>query len=171
MQINHETYTYTARSANDPSNVVTFTLYNNHLKVNLTGLFDQAGKVAQAEEKPTEIKNQVSTQVKPVAMKIVENLTGPVHIRDVNAYIDEEKLKVVLWQRSAGLRLAPVLFNMKKVDNVEAAKAFVDEVEQRKIGASNKGRLWGPLDYWIGWAGLLVAAGFFIRWLRVRDRA
>lgn len=171
MQENHETYTYTARNADQPSEVVTFTLYNNHLKVNLTGLFDQAGMVVEAEEKPTEIKNQVSTQLKPVAMKLAENLSGPVHIRDVDARLDNEELRVILWQRAAGLRLAPVLFNMERIDNVEAAEAFIDEVSQRKIDTSTTGRLWGPLDYWVGWAGLLVTAGLVLRWLRQRYRA
>jgi hypothetical protein len=171
MKPNHETYTYTARSANDPSNVVTFTLYNNHLRVNLTGIMEQAGLVVEAEEKPAELKTQISTQAKPAVMKIVEGFSGPAHISDVNARLQDEQLKVVLWQRAAGLRLAPVLFNMKKVDNPEAAEAFVDEVEHRKKEASSEARLWGPLDYWIGRAGLLVAAGFFIRWLRERDRA
>jgi hypothetical protein len=170
MQENHETYTYTARNADHPSEVVTFTLYNNHLQVNLTGLLDQAGMVTGAEDKPDEIKNQVSTQVKPVVTKIAENLTGPAHIQDVEARLDDEDLKVTLWQRTAGLRLAPVMFNMKRIDNVEAAEAFVNEVDERKINASETGRLWGPLDYWVGWAGLLVTAGIFFRWLRRRDR-
>jgi hypothetical protein len=171
VQENHKTYTYTARNADQPSEVVTFTLYNNHLKVNLTGLLDQAGIVVEAEEKPTEIKNQVSTQLKPVAMKLAENLSGPVHIRDVDARLDDEELRVILWQRAAGLRLAPILFNMERIDNVEAAEAFIDEVDQRKIDTSTTGRLWGPLDYWVGWAGLLVAAGLVLRWLRRRYRA
>lgn len=171
MQENHDTYTYTARNADQPSEVVTFTLYNNHLKVNLTGLLDQAGMVAEAEDKPDEIKSQVSTQVKPIGMKIAENLTGPAQIRDIEARLDDEDLKIILWQRTAGLRLVPVIFNMKRIDNVEAAKAFVDELDQRKNDISTKGRLWGPLDYWLGWVGLLVTAGVFIRWLRRRDGA
>lgn len=171
METNHKTYTYTARSINNPSNVVTFTLYNNHLRINLTGVVEQAGTVAQAEEKSAEVKTQISTQAKPAVMKLVENLAGPTHINDVNTHLEGDKLKVILWQRTAGLRLAPVIFNMKKVDNIEAAEAFVNEVDQRKTYSSNSGRLWGPLDYWIGWAGLLVTMGIFLRWLRQRNRS
>lgn len=171
MQENHETYTYTARNASNPSNVVTFTLYNNHLRVNLTGVMEQARTVAETEEKSAELKTQISTQAKPAAMKIVESLAGPTHINDVNAHLEDDQLKVILWQRTAGLRLAPVIFNMKRIDNVDAAEAFVNEVGQRKTSSSNSGGLWGPLDYWIGWAGLLVTAGIFLRWLRQRTKS
>jgi hypothetical protein len=164
VQKNHETYTYTARSAIDPGKVVTFTLYNNHMRVNLTGFMEQASQVAGAEQKPEAIKQQITTQAKPAVVKIVENLSGPVHISDVDAHMEDEQLKVVLWQRTAGLRLAPVQFNMRRVDNLEAAEAFVDEVQERKSEAPSEGKFWGPLDYWAGWAGLLLVVGIFFRW-------
>ena len=53
---------------------------------------------------------------------------------------------------------------MGQVDNEEAAEAFVDELEQRKEETkSNASRFFGPLDYWIGWAGMLLLIGLFIR--------
>jgi hypothetical protein len=164
MQEAHQTYTYTARNASDPTRVVTFTLYNNHLRVNLTGVLEQADQVAGAEDKPAEIGRQFSTQAKPAAMKMVENFSGPAHISDVDAHLDEEKLKVTLWQRIAGLRLAPVQFNMGKVDNADAAEAFVDELDQRKDTSTPASRFVGPLDYWAGWAGLLLLLGIVFRW-------
>lgn len=167
---NHETYTYTARSAINPNKVVTFTLYDSHMRVNLTGFLEQASKVAGADEKPAEIRQQFSTQVKPAAVKMVENLSGPVHIHDVDTRLSGEQLKVTLWQRAGGLRLAPVQFSMRKVDNHEAAKAFVDEVDQRKTESSPRSRFWGPLDYWLGWAGALLLVGFFFRWRRKQDQ-
>lgn len=170
MEKIHETYTYTARNANHPSEVVTFTLDNNHLRVNLTGVLDQAGTIAEAEQKSSEIRNQISTQAKPAVMKIIESFSGPTHISDVDARLDGEQLKVILWQRAAGLRLAPVQFNMKKIDNVEAAEAFVDELDQRKKKGPSESRLWGPLDYWAGWITFLLAVGFFFRWIRRRDK-
>ena len=39
---------------------------------------------------------------------------------------------VTAWPRIGELRLAPVNFNMGPVDNQDAAKAFVDELEQRQ---------------------------------------
>jgi hypothetical protein len=169
VQENHETYTYTARNMNDPANVVTFTLYNNHLRVNLTGVLEQAGTVAQAEEKPAEVGRQLSTQAKPAVMKMIESLSGPAHVSDVRASLEDERLKVTLWQRVAGLRLAPVLFNMGKIDNLDAAEAFVAELNQRRETAPHAGRLFGPLDYWAGWAGLLIMVGFLLRWPGRRD--
>lgn len=171
MQKEHQTYTYTARNATNPNQVVTFTLYNNHMRVNLTGFMERASQVASAEEKPTEIKQQLSTQAKPMAVKMVENLSGPAHIKDVDANLDDERLNVVIWQRTGGLRFVPIQFKMEKVDNIEAAEAFVDELAQRKEDAEDEDRLWGPLDYWLGWAGLLILMGVIYRWLRRRARS
>ena len=164
MQKNHETYTYTARNMNDPDRVVTFTLYDGHLRVNLTGLLDQAGMVASSEEKSDEIKRQVSLQARPALLKLKEGISGPIHIGDVNANLEEEQFMVTMWPRVGGLRLAPVRVDMGKVDNEDAAEAFVDELEHRKEEMeSDARRLFGPLDYWIGWVGLLLLIGIFIR--------
>jgi len=171
MQENHNTYTYTARSASYPDNVVTFTLENSHMRVNLTDVMEQAGRIAEAQEKPQEIRRQLSTQVKPIMTKVVENISGPVHIADVNANLDDEQLKVILWQRVSGLRVAPVLFNMGQVDNPDAARSFVDELKQRKQEAAFAGRFPGLLDYWAGWLGLLVGTLAFLGWLRKREQA
>jgi hypothetical protein len=164
MQKNHKTYTYTARNINDPGKVVTFTLLDGHMRVNLTGLLDQANSVASSEEKSGELKHQMSLQAKPALLKLKEGISGPIHVNDVKAKLDDDRLHVTLWQRMGGLRLAPVQFDMGQVDNDEAAEAFVDELEQRKEEtASDARRFFGPLDYWIGWAGLLLLIGFFIR--------
>jgi hypothetical protein len=164
MQKNHKTYTYTARNINNPGKVVTFTLLNGHMRVNLTGLLDQAQTVASSEEKSGELKDQVSLQAKPALLKLKEGISGPIHVNDVNARMEDDRLQVTLWQRMGGLRLAPVQFDMGQVDNEEAAEAFVDELEQRKEETeSDARRFFGPLDYWIGWAGLLLLIGLFIR--------
>lgn len=164
MQKDQKTYTYTARNIYDPDKVVTFTLYDGHMRVNLTGLLDQANTIASSEEKSGELKRQVSLQAKPALLKLKEGLSGPVHISDVNAKMDDDQLQVTLWQRLGGLRLAPVRVDMGRVDNEEAAEAFVDELKQRKGETkSNASKFFGPLDYWIGWAGLLLLIGLFIR--------
>jgi hypothetical protein len=103
--------------------------------------------------------------------KMVENISGPVHITDVNADLDNEQLRVSLWQRVSGLRMAPALFNMGQVDNPDAARSFVDELEQRKQETSFAGRFPGLLDYWGGWLGLLVGTLVFLGWLRKREQA
>lgn len=167
---NKTTYTYTARNVKDPNKVVTFTLVNEHMRVNLTGLFDQAREITGAEEKSDEVKRQLSTQAKPTAMKLIENVSGPVHVNDVNMNLVEDDLKVTIWQRLAGLRLAPIQFNIGQVDNVDSAKAFDEELSKRQEAASYGGKFFGPLDYWLGWAGLAVFIGFLIRWPGKRDK-
>lgn len=164
MDQKHQTYTYTARSVDDPDRVITFTLYDSHMRVNLTGLLEQAGTVRQAEDKPAEIKEQIKTQAKPVVTKITEEMSEPVHVNDVQASLSDEHLKVTLWQRLAGLRLAPIMFNMGKIDNKEAAKGFVKELEKRQAAEEHVGKFFGPLDYWIGWLGMILVIGFLIRW-------
>ena len=165
------TYTYTARSVDDPASVVRFTLLNGHMRVNLTDVMEQAALVAGAQEKPEELKHQLSAQTKPIFTKAVENFFGPVHIHDVDAELKNDRLKVILWQRISGLRLAPVLFNLGRIDNEDAAEAFVNEVNQRKTKTSHGSKFPGPLDYWAGWAGLLVLTGCVMRWMTKRKEA
>jgi len=164
MNTEHKTYTYTARNIADPDKVVTFTLYDGHMRVNLTGLLDQARTVSSADEKSGELKRQVSLQARPALLKLKEGVSGPVHINDINARMDDDRLQVTMWPRVAGLRLAPVQLKMGQVDNEEAAEAFVDELEQRKeTTESDDRKFFGPLDYWVGWAGLMMVIGIFIR--------
>ena len=163
MQKNHKTYTYTARNINDPDKVVTFTLYDGHVRVNLSGLLDQANILVSSEEKSDELKHQVRLQAKPALLKLKEGISGPVHISDVNASFEDEQFRVKLWPRVGGLRLAPVQVDMGQVDNEDAAEAFVNELEQRKESESDARKFFGPLDYWLGWAGLLLLIVLFIR--------
>jgi hypothetical protein len=163
MEKYHTTYTYTARSLRDPEKVMTFTLLDGHMRINLTGLFDQANAVAGSEDRSGELKRQVSLQARPALLKLKEGISGPIHIDDVNASLEDERLRFTLWQRLGGLRLAPVRLDMGRVDNEEAAQAFIDELENRREETeSSPGRFFGPLDYWIGWAGLFMLIGLFI---------
>lgn len=159
-----DTYTYTARSAEDPDRVVTFTLANGHMMLNLTGVEDRLSDLATAEEKVATVKEQMKKQATPSLMKGLEQLSGPVHVRDVAADLDEEKLTVRAWQRAGGLRLAPMVIGVDRVDNVEAAEAFVDELDARQQSAQSAGKFAGPLDYWFGWVALLLALIVLIRW-------
>lgn len=159
----NKTYTYTARNTGDFNKVVTFTLHDGHMRVGLSGLMDQIQTVASSEEKSDEIKHQAATQARPALLKLRENISGPVDINDVNANLSGDRLRVTLWPRLGGLRVAPVRINMGQVDNQGAAEAFVDELNRRKEGQSDSRRFFGPLDYWIGWVGILLVIGFFIR--------
>jgi len=156
------TYTYTARSSEDPDKVVTFTLYDGHMRVNLTGVLEQASSVANAEDRPAEMKHQVGLQARPAFMKLYENVSGPVAITDVRARLHHDRFALTAWPRVAGLRLAPLRLNLGPVDNQEAAAAFVDELKKRKKSSSQARKFPGPLDYWFGWLGLLLLGGLLV---------
>ncbi|MDX1686462.1 MAG: hypothetical protein R3248_00630 [Candidatus Promineifilaceae bacterium] len=159
-----DTYTYTARSAADPDRIVTFTLANGHMMLNLTGVMEQLSEVVSADEKAATVKEQVKKQVKPSVMKGIEQLSGPVHVRDVAADLKNERLVVRAWQRAGGLRLAPMVIGIDRVDNVEAAEAFVEELDARRNSVQSAGKFAGPLDYWFGWAALFLALIVLLRW-------
>ena len=161
------TYTYTARSARDPERVLTFTLYEDTLSVNLTGVLESLEQVAAAESRGDEAKKQLKTQFKPTTLKVVEKLSGPVHLGDVNVDLDDDgRFTLKSWKRVAGLRLAPLNISIGPVDNPEAAKAFIAELEQRRAASAHPSKFFGPLDYWFGWVGLVLAAVILIRWPR-----
>lgn len=160
---NTKTYNYTARNIKDTNKVVTFTLYDGHMRVGLTGLFDQAQTVAHSKDKTDELKHQVAVQAQPALLKLKEEISGPVDINDVNAKLIGDVFHVTMWPRMGGLRLAPVRINMGQVDNQDAAESFVDELEKRKEARADNRRFLGPLDYWIGWLGMVLLIGFFIR--------
>lgn len=90
-----DTYTFTARNANEPEKVVTFTLYGDNLRVNFTGLVEKIGKVSQADEKPKEAGRQIAAEAQPAAMKIAQQVSGLLHVGDVNAELDGEDFKEV----------------------------------------------------------------------------
>lgn len=161
-----ETYTYTARNADDPDQVLTLSLENNHLHFYLTGVLRKVEQVSQADDKLDEAKQQLKSQVKPGLLKVAEGLSGPFHINDVAAHFNGEQFQLNAWQRLAGLRLAPLWINMGRVDNSDAAEAFVSELEERQASASHPGRFFGPLDYWLGWAAVFFVLVVLFRWPR-----
>jgi hypothetical protein len=169
--MNTKTYTYTARNAEDPDKVVTFTLDEERMRVNLTDLLEDTQRVMSSDSKPRELVRQAKSKLMPVLMKLRERLMGPVHVSDVNASLNADRFRVRIWPRLAGLRLLPIRINMGQVDNEDAAEAFVDELEVRKEEEPEVRKFFGPFDYWFGWAGLLLLAGLFIRRYQQRESA
>jgi len=171
MDKNNKTYTYTARNTENPDKVVTFTLDDERMRVNMTDLLDETQTVISSESKPKELMRQAKSKVSPAFLKLREKISGPVHISDVNARLSGDRFLVRVWPRLAGLRLLPVGINMGQVDNEDAAEAFVDELESRKETEPAAKKFFGPFDYWFGWAGLMLLVGLFIRRFRFREQS
>ena len=154
------TYTYTARSADIPEQVVTFTIADHTLMVDTGAPVEQMERTLQATQAEVEGRHRVQPWLKPKTVSAIERITHPFSVGDVYARAVDGGLAVTAWMRAGGLRLAPVTFNLERVDNPIAAQAFVAELGQRKAGLGRPGRFPGPLDYWAGWlaAGLSVAA-------------
>lgn len=161
-----ETYTYTARDANNPEKVITLTMVDDHVQVQLTGLLDTFGNVMQAEEKTSAAGREFSSQAATTALKLAEGIGGPVQVNDLNAGLKEDNLTITAWRRAGGLRLAPMRINIERVDNPEAAQAFINKLEERQHQAEHPGKFAGPLDYWLGWAGIALAVGALLIWPR-----
>jgi hypothetical protein len=169
MNMRENTYTYTARSAVNPSKVVTFTLHDHRMSVELGAPLEHLENALGIEQSETEAEQEGRIQpwVKPTAVSMMERVARPFNISDVDADADDDRLEVTSWIRAGGLRVAPVIFSMEHVDNPEAANAFVGEVEERKAAARHPGRFRGPLDYWAGWflVGFLISV---LLWIGLR---
>lgn len=163
------TFTYTARSALAPEKVVTFTLHDHHMSVDLgapVGQIERALADTQEEsgaEPDVEERAQSTYALKPTAVSLLERGTHPFNLADVHAQAEDGGLTITAWVRTKGLRLTPIRFSWEQVDNPEGAKAFANQVSARREAASHPGRFKGPMDYWISWllAGVLA---LFLLW-------
>lgn len=162
------TYTYTARNKENPNRMVTFTIFNDHLKVNLTGLFEQVSEVFDDDDRMSAVKKMISTQSGTTLYKAIERLSGPVHIRDVTPIYKDEKFTLTFWNRVARLRFAPIVIVMGEVDNPEAAEQFINTLSERQDETESPGIFAGPLDYWVTWMAMLIGMIALLRWPRER---
>lgn len=162
-------YTYTARNANNPKQVATFTLIDNRLTVDFGSAL--LGKT-EIEVPSTNGINKVHFPVwlKPIGIFLLQRGLPPFNVADVNVSAQDEGLSINAWIRAGGLRLLPAILNWKQVDNPEAAQAFAGEVKERKVSHRNPGKFPGPFDYWAGW-GLIsfLLLGLMWTWRRSND--
>jgi hypothetical protein len=151
------TYTYTARSADNPEKVVTFTLRGSKMTVGPGAALETIEKAITAATDEDQEGPSPHLWLKPTAVALVERGTGPFRVQDVTAGVDDNGyLSLSAWLRPAGLRLFPVPLMHGRVDNPDAAKAFVKELESRKEEAGMPSPLLGWMDYWATW---LIAGG------------
>ncbi len=167
------TYTYTARSADDPSHMATFTLYQERMTIDVGGTFENIERAVQARSQAAAAKANGSSSsplvipswVKPAAIRLAQQGAKPFSITDVVVVAsDGGTLNVRTWVRVGGLRLAPLNFHWDEVDNPDAALAFASELARRQHTVTQPGPFSGPLDYWVTWVVasigvLIVIAG------------
>jgi hypothetical protein len=167
-----KTYTYTARSIENPEQVVTFTLQDHHMSVGIGAPLEQIETVLQQADAGEEAGQGALAKLwlRPLAVSLLERGVGPFRVVDVNAAAEDDWLRVSAWYRAGGLALAPVTLVNGRVDNPQAAQAFVDELEERKSEATGAFGLLNMLDYWFTWvlAGTLML-GLFQIWRRKAD--
>jgi len=157
-----ETYTYTARSPEHPEQTLTFTLHNEHLSVDVGAPMEQVERMLQSRRGEDEgVEAEEGTKgglwLKPLAVSLLERGVGAFHVTDVSAVARQDKLRIRAWYRAGGLGLVPITLIDSRIDNPEAAHAFVDEIARRKKEASTA---IGPLvllDYWVTWVVAIVA--------------
>lgn len=159
------TYTYTARSADDPSHMATFTLYQERMTIDVGGAFEQIERTIQARAQSAKSQNGsdangkasssplvVPPWVKPAAIRLAQQGAKPFSITDVVVVAsDGGTLNVRTWVRVGGLRLAPLNFHWNEVDNPDAALAFATELARRQKAVIQPGPFTGLLDYWVTW--------------------
>lgn len=148
-----DTYTYIARSAEDPAQAVTFTLHDHSMSVGLGAPLEHVERALQPEDEA-----RLQPWLKPVAVSLLERGTRPFRVADVDARAEGNWLSVTGWVRAGGLRLLPIILIRGRVDNPEAALAFVEELNSRKASVEGAFKLLGLLDYWATW----LTAGFFM---------
>jgi hypothetical protein len=166
------TYTYTARNAENPEQVVTFTLQDHHMAVGPGAPLEQLDAVLQQQEagKEPDQPLQAASWLKPLAVSLLERGMGPFRVADVNATAEEDWVRVNAWYRVGGLALAPVTLMDGRVDNAQAAHAFVEELDRRKSETMGRSGPLKVLDLWVTWiaAGILMLA-MFLAWRRKAD--
>lgn len=165
------TYTYTARSAEHPEKIVTFTLYEGRMLVGIGAPMEQIAQVAgaiqarrtAAEDAEAGADTPASTQpqlwLKPVAVSLAQWVTTPFRVVDVNARLADRQLSVYAWVRVGGLRLFPLSLMTGDIDNPAAAKDFVAEVKRRKEARRKGPAFLSLFDYWGTW---IVATGLVV---------
>ncbi len=154
------TYTYTARNAKRPEEVLTFTLHDHKLSIDLGSPLEHVERAVEAQQDEA-VDYPIQTWLKPMAISMIERATGPFDVSDVIVDVAEDVLHVKAWYRVGGLRLSSVTLVHGKVDNPAAARAFATELAQRKEEQSTLDKMLNVMDYWVAW----FVAGFIVVFL------
>lgn len=166
------TYTYTARSADNPDRVMTFTLHDHSLSVDLGVPLEHVERAVEARmaEEDEVDEYQVQSWLKPMTISTIERATRPFDVDDVDVDADDGQLQVRAWLRAGGLRVAPITLINEPVDNPGAAQAFATEVDKRQVVDTGLTKLLGLLDYWVTWLAAGLSMVLLLQIWRRRDR-
>jgi hypothetical protein len=155
--MNEDTFTFTARSARNPDQLATFTLTDGIVKVELgNAILEQVEKVFDAFH--AEDANRFTAWIEPATTGALQRVMQPIPVNDFDAALTDDSLRVVGWMRAGGLRLAPIVAVWPEVDNPAGARAFVDEIQNRKEKLGEEKKMPDPFDYWISWILAAVLA-------------
>jgi hypothetical protein len=163
-----DTYTFIARSAHNPDKVATFTLHDDTMSVDIGSPLEYLERALQtSEEDEPEAQNNGQGELalpwlKPTAVRLLQRVTRPFSVSDIDASSAGNGLYVRAWVRVGGLRLAPVVLAWDEVDNPDATRAFIAELNQRRQATAHPGRFRGVLDYWASWLVAGLVFGFLL---------
>lgn len=164
------TFTYTARSKENPDRLATYTLHNGSVSVKFgEAMLEQVEEaIAALDEDGGEA---VEKWLRPVATGTAQKLLEPIPVSDFNADLRGEALHTTSWIRAGGLRLAPMALTWTAVDNPDGAEAFVHELKRRQENTETTSTMPGPFDYWLAWMALSVLAiGLPLWWWQKRQQ-
>jgi len=148
-----KTYTYTARSADDPAQVITITLYNHTLSIG----------PGTPEQIPPKLWS-TAPKAEPEAADLSAARLKAVALLDVETSIVKDSLRLVIWSHSNKRHWLPIMIVMEHVDNPDAARAFVKELNRRKMSARRRERLFGFVGTRLTWfiAGTFITSAAMI---------
>ena len=150
------TLTFTARGIQDPDKMATFTLQNGSVSVQLGNtLLKEMVNVSETYQAEEDVN--MADLTKATAVGAAQKMLRTLPLQDFDANIDGNTLHTTAWIRKGGLRAAPVSMTWQEVDNPDAARAFVQEVEDRKEQLPKVQALPSILDYWVSWLVLGVS--------------
>jgi hypothetical protein len=158
-----KTFTYTARSADNPDRAITVTLRGDKVYLQLDAPLPVEPEESEEEwDVRDRLLEEARIWLKPMAFRMLERGLAPFRAHDVFAGSEDDGFWLAAWVRVAGLRLMPIVVAIGTVDNPEGASDFVAELEEQKRTAPSTGTLFGPLDFWATWvaaAALILVFG------------
>jgi hypothetical protein len=169
-----KTFTYTARSIDDPARAVTFTLRDHHLTAEFalpSEEIEQRLKTA-ARQEAADSKQQAETDqwLAAVAEPLRERGNEPFVLDDVDASMAGEDLRVTAWSHTEDRRLQPIVIALEHVDNPQAAAAFANEVNRRKLASARRVRLTQAVGRRAIWYVMgFISAVALIVWLQKKS--